>query len=528
MKPKLHLCYAYAFVSLLTLSALRSALGDEVLYEDNFTNLDLSWGAGSQDISVQNGKLNLRPTVKTTYSLLNQANVFDDAEISVEVTMSAGDTNVPGGLIFWAKDYSNFYCLCIDAEGQFKVSRFVTDRWLNPVGWTKEEAINKGVGQVNRLRMVTKGRQASAYINDKQVAMFDGQPPQGGGCIGLSGASAENSQNTWQFARLKVSAISSAVASSPIAQPPAAPPPIARLPAAPQSDVSAPPTPAPTPQLDSPVALRLHGSNTIGMELVPALCEEFLKFEGATSVQRKPGAKEDETDIEAVLPNESTKPLKFEVQAHGSKTAFEDLAAGACDIGMASRPIKPDEAQQCARAGLGDMFSAACEKVLGSDGIAVFVNKSNPINALTKEQIANIFSGKITDWSQIGGNPGPVDPYAPDDKSGTFDTFKSLVLGTESLLPEPYATRIVRNFRTTWRPTRTELDSPAWHSCAAVKRLPYQSVMLDLFCQRLLLSRLSNIRSLAICFSTSRPIQKTNGLASSLSLLFQSSEGVPT
>jgi len=89
------------------------------------------------------------------------------------------------------------------------------------------------------------------------------------------------------------------------------------------------------------------------------------------------------------LPNESTESLTFEVQAHGTKTAFEDLAAGKCDIGMASRQINSDEAQQCTLAGLGDMFSPACENVLGLDGIAVFVNRSNPVNALTKDQPRN-------------------------------------------------------------------------------------------------------------------------------------------
>ena len=172
---------------------------------------------------------------------------------------------------------------------------------------------------------------------------------------------------------------------------------------------------------------------------MPALCEEFLKFEGATSVERKPRQKEDETDVEAVLPNQSTEPLTFEVQAHGSKTAFEDLATGKCDIGMASRRITPDEARQCAMAGLGDMFSPGCEIVLGLDGIAVFVNKSNPINALTKQQIADIFSGKTTDWSQVGGNPGPINLYAGDENSGTFDTFKSLVLESR-----PLSTRALR------------------------------------------------------------------------------------
>jgi phosphate transport system substrate-binding protein len=82
--------------------------------------------------------------------------------------------------------------------------------------------------------------------------------------------------------------------------------------------------------------------------------EELLKNAGASSILRHPGAKDDETDIDAVFPDEPSQRLTFEIQAHGSQTAFEDLATGKCDIGMASRQIKADEAQKCAVAGLGD------------------------------------------------------------------------------------------------------------------------------------------------------------------------------
>jgi glucose/mannose transport system substrate-binding protein len=420
---------ASALIALLLLPAAQSVFAGEVLYEDTFTKLDPSWGVVGEHLSVKDGKLTLKPSLNATQSLLNEANLFDDAEITVEVTFSAGDTSVPGGLIFWAKDYSDFYCLCINASGYFKISRYVIDRWLDPIPWTASDAIKPGVGQINNLRVATKGREATAYINDKQVVTFNGQPPRGGGCMGLSGTSSEASPSVWQFAKLKVTAASPPTKIPPAAAPLAAAPAPTALAAA-----STPVPPAPMRPVSS-VALRLHGSNTIGKELAPALCEDFLKFEGATSVQRKPGPKEDETEIEAVLPNESSEPLTFEVHAHGSKTAFEDLAAGKCDIGLASRQIKSDEAQKCSLAGLGDMLSPACENVLGSDGIAVFVNKSNPINVLTREQIADIFSGRVTDWSQIGGNPGPIDLYAPDDKSSTFDTFKSLVLGTKPLSP---------------------------------------------------------------------------------------------
>jgi glucose/mannose transport system substrate-binding protein len=401
-----------ALVALFAWAPVREVFGGDILYEDDFTNLDPSWGTAGDILSVKDGKLVLKPALNTTQSVLNQSNVFDDADIEVEVTLSSGDPIVPGGLIFWAKDYSNFYCFSIDANGSFKISHFVIDRWLTPVGWTESNAINKGVGQANKLRIVTKGRQATAYINDKEVITINGQPPQGGGCVGISGGSVQDSQNTWEFARLRVIATAPTAAS------------------------------APAPALLRParrVALRLHGSNTIGKELAPTLCEDFLKYEGATSVQRKPGVREGEVDIEAVLPNESNEPVTFEIQPHGSSIGLKDLAAGDCDIGMSSRRIRPDEAKQCAAAGLGDMYSPACENVLGLDGIAVVVHRNNPVSALTKQQLADIFSGKTTDWSQVGGTPGPIYLYAPDENSGTLDTFKSIVLG-----PRPLSTRASR------------------------------------------------------------------------------------
>jgi len=404
MKPKSYSFWIFAIVTILLLHPFRSVFAGDILYEDDFTNLDPSWGTPGDILSVKDGKLVLKPALNTTQSVLNQSNVFDDADIAVEVTLASGGPTVAGGLIFWAKDYTNFYCLCIDASGSFKISHFVTDRWLTPVGWTDSNAVNKGVGQVNKLRVVTKGRQVTAFINDQQVIAINGQPPQGGGCVGVSGGSAQDLQNTWQFASLRVIATAvAAVSSSPVATP-------------------SPARPAPQ------IVLRLHGSNTIGNELAPTLCEDFLKYQGATSVQRKPGSKEDEVDIDAILPSESSEQITIEIQSHGSSTAFEDLANGRCDIGMSSRRIKPDETRRCAAAGLGDLTSPGCENVIGLDGIAVLVNKSNSVSSLTKQQLADIFSGKITDWSQVGGPAGPIYLYAPDEKSGTLDTFKTIIL----------------------------------------------------------------------------------------------------
>jgi phosphate transport system substrate-binding protein len=178
--------------------------------------------------------------------------------------------------------------------------------------------------------------------------------------------------------------------------------------------------------------LRLAGSNTIGDSLGPALAEAFLIDQGATDVRILPGANAQEKNVQGVLPGENS-PSFITIAAHGSATAFTALAENKCDIGMASRRIKPEEANKLSS--LGDMTSFASEHVLGLDGIAVIVNASNPVDQLDKDQIMRIFTGEITDWSQAGSSHGAITIYARNDNSGTYDTFKSLVLAGKPLAP---------------------------------------------------------------------------------------------
>jgi phosphate transport system substrate-binding protein len=192
------------------------------------------------------------------------------------------------------------------------------------------------------------------------------------------------------------------------------------------------PAKAPGSLQPAEIALRLHGSNTVGAKLAPALAEAFFKKRGGKEVTLVPGANPEEMTVSASLPGKAA-PQAIEIAAHGSATAFQDLASGKCDIGMASRKVKPEEAQTLATA--GDMTSPACEHVLALDGIAVIVNVNNDrVSQLSKSQVADIFSGAIADWSKVGGEPGPIHLYARDDKSGTYDTFKALVLGKEGKL----------------------------------------------------------------------------------------------
>jgi phosphate transport system substrate-binding protein len=175
--------------------------------------------------------------------------------------------------------------------------------------------------------------------------------------------------------------------------------------------------------------LSMHGSNTIGAQLAGALAEAFLKRQGAHSMRTVPGPHPDEFNVLGTLPGDA-RPKAIEIQAHGSATAFPDLAAGKCDIGMASRRAKPEEAALLAK--LGDMSSPGCEHVVGLDGLAIIVR--NAVAALSLNQIGKIFTGEIADWKDAGGAPGAIRVLARDDKSGTYDTFKALVLGKRQLV----------------------------------------------------------------------------------------------
>ena len=227
----------------------------------------------------------------------------------------------------------------------------------------------------------------------------------------------------WYLLTPKPSSTGSAVSATTPAPLPENPSPLAVI--TPQST----PTPV-TPEAITRVSLQIHGSNTIGSKLMASLLDEFLRQEGWTNITRVPGKEPDEYSLQGVLPGTNV-VQSVQVEAHGSATAFDSLANAGCDIGMSSRKITP--AEQARLTALGDMTSPACEHVLALDGIAILVSRGNAVANLSRKQIQAIFSGQITDWSKVGGRPGHIDLFARDDRSGTYDTFKSLVLESAPL-----------------------------------------------------------------------------------------------
>ena len=99
----------------------------------------------------------------------------------------------------------------------------------------------------------------------------------------------------------------------------------------------------------------------------------------------------------------------------GSGSGIEAVKNGTADIGLASRSLKDEE-----------KADGLTETVIALDGIAVIVNAQSKVTDLTVEQIAKIFTGEITDWSEVGGDPGAISCIGRESGSGTRDGFESI------------------------------------------------------------------------------------------------------
>jgi phosphate transport system substrate-binding protein len=178
----------------------------------------------------------------------------------------------------------------------------------------------------------------------------------------------------------------------------------------------------PTP--DKGPVLRIHGSNTIGAALGPALVEGLLHEQGLLKVHSE--TPETANELRVVGETVEGRRVVVDIAAHGSSTGFAALKAGTADLAASSRPIKDRELVDLKP--LGDLKSSAAEQVIAIDGLAIILHPQNPLNQLTTEQLARIFSGEAKTWEELGGTGGPIHLYARDDQSGTYDTFKELVL----------------------------------------------------------------------------------------------------
>lgn len=199
------------------------------------------------------------------------------------------------------------------------------------------------------------------------------------------------------------------------------------------------PAQAPLDTSGAPRTISIAGSNTIGNQLMPSLIDGYAASIGAKTTKII-GA--NPLDLTLKLTDKAGREFgTVELHRYGSSTSFRDLEKKLTELGMSSRRIKTDEVQKLAAAGLGNMLAPDREHVLGLDGLMVLVAPGNPAVSMSLDNVAKVFSGQITDWSQLGLPANKIQVYAPEDDNGTFETFNQLVLQPRNLKLTPNAKR---------------------------------------------------------------------------------------
>jgi phosphate transport system substrate-binding protein len=115
--------------------------------------------------------------------------------------------------------------------------------------------------------------------------------------------------------------------------------------------------------------------------------------------------------------------VRISVTGGGSGTGIASLINGTVDLANASRQIKAEEVEDAQSNGIEPV-----EHIIARDAIAVIVNPENPVNELTLKQISDIYSGKINNWTEVGGDDRPIVRLSRETNSGTHVYFLETVL----------------------------------------------------------------------------------------------------
>ena len=193
------------------------------------------------------------------------------------------------------------------------------------------------------------------------------------------------------------------------------------------------------PSVPPPVRFTMFGATSIGDDLIPALIRAFgtSRGERTEEVFRTQSSKTHFT----LYKNREAPTIELDMQRDGTAHGLKALAKGDVNIAMAGRAITPDEIKLLppAKAGQTARYDAT---VVALDGVAVLISPKRKLDALTPVQLGGIFSGRITDWAELGLEPGSIRVYAPDVGNGTLDIFLATILKPQALVLSPFATRM--------------------------------------------------------------------------------------
>lgn len=122
--------------------------------------------------------------------------------------------------------------------------------------------------------------------------------------------------------------------------------------------------------------------------------------------------------------------IKLNISGGGSGNGIKALLEGQCQIAMSSRDMKDNEIKAAEAKGIHPVRTA-----IAVDAIVPIVNPSNSVKSITNAQLRDIYSGKITNWKELGGKDAKIVVISRDSSSGTFECWNELIMGKERVMP---------------------------------------------------------------------------------------------
>ena len=183
--------------------------------------------------------------------------------------------------------------------------------------------------------------------------------------------------------------------------------------------------------------IKFIGSYTVGLGAMPLLLEGYAAYENAVV---DISTTQDEREVIAELIGDDgfgDTIGTYLVRSTPTGLGFTEFPTTDNAVVMASRRIKPKEARALRKAGLGNMVSVDQEHVIAFDSLVIVVNPDNPLSSISIPDLQAIYSGKINNWKQMGGEDLPITVVTHPEGSGTLATFRKNVYGKDvPALPE--------------------------------------------------------------------------------------------
>jgi hypothetical protein len=192
-----------AFLGLSTASMAVAACDlESAIFADDFEFMDVSWGDPDDKLFVKDGVLVVKGGLAhVNFTTQNQGgNVCAD----ITITEAPDPTLTAAGVVFWWKDWDNYYFFYSWPDGSVEMRR-VLKRKMTVIFSIKAEMMKTGVGQTNNFELLLKPKDATLFINGQQVKRFKGVQPKDGGAVGIIAGSPEEKPGAFAFDNLVVS-----------------------------------------------------------------------------------------------------------------------------------------------------------------------------------------------------------------------------------------------------------------------------------------------------------------------------------